>query len=66
MDIKDKIVLTPYEAAQLTGMSENEIREWCNDKKNGFPSFKRGKYNKIPTESLKKWLVTQGEIRSEL
>lgn len=62
----DKLLLTPAEAAKLTGISINTIHDYCRDRTNGFPSFNRGRDYKIPKQSLETWLIKQAEVRAEI
>lgn len=66
MSSMDKLLLTPREVAQLTGISPNTIRDYCKNKTNGFPSFNRGRDYKIPRTSLEKWCEEQAERRAEI
>jgi excisionase family DNA binding protein len=51
----DKLLLTPTQAAKLTGISENTIRKMCEEDPE-FPSFKIGSYNKIGQAALEEWI----------
>ena len=52
----EKILLTPREAAEITGMSINTIQKLCKEDF-GFPSFKVGRDNKIGRASLEEWVA---------
>jgi excisionase family DNA binding protein len=60
-----KILLTPTEAAEITGISVNTIQRWCNNDPN-FPSFKVGTYNKIGRAALEEWISQQCKDKSTL
>lgn len=50
----EKILLTPIELADITGISRNTIQQWCRD---GYPFATRlGRNFKINRHLFQKWL----------
>ena len=50
----EKILVTPSQAAELLGMSENTIRALCEN--GNIPSTKLGSHYKISVNLLKEWV----------
>lgn len=58
-----KLALTPEEAAALTPLGENRIRELCRCDPT-FPAFLNGQRNiVIPTKAFEEWLIKQAQLR---
>jgi len=60
-DKMDKFTMTPKEAAQLSGLGINRIRELCHVK--GFPAFRNGNRFLIHTDCFREWLAAMAESR---
>lgn len=60
----DKLTLTPKEAAKITGIGENKIRDLCHT--SGFPAFRSGNRFRIDKEGLKSWIARQAELKAEI
>jgi excisionase family DNA binding protein len=60
-----ELLLTPAEAAELTGISVNTIRQMC-DEDPEFPSFKVGTYNKIGRAALEEWVNKKCQLKSNI
>ena len=60
------LLITPHDAAQLTGIAIQTIQAWCRDKQNGFPSFRVGRDFKIVRREFEDWLTEAARGRAEL
>jgi len=58
----DKLALTVEEAAELTPLGHNRIRQLCHTDPT-FPAFLNGRNIIIPTKALEEWLARQAELR---
>lgn len=61
-----EMLMTPNDAAALTGISVHTIQAWCRDKTNGFPSFRVGNGYKIVRKEFDEWLSEAAKGRVEL
>ena len=55
--------MTIDEAAEITSISPNQLREWANDEPT-FPAFKIGKKIIIPVKDLEEWLSMRARARA--
>lgn len=64
MQKPEKLILTPKEAAEITGIGENKIRELCHT--SHFPAFRVGNRFRIDREGLKKWIASSATAKVQL
>ena len=61
-----QLLITPKDAADLTGIGIHTIQAWCRDKTNNFPAFRVGRDFKIVRKEFEEWLMEMAKERMEL
>lgn len=60
------LLITPSQAADLTGIGIHTLHDWCRNKQNGFPAFRVGRDFKIVRAEFEEWLREAAKGRVEL